>query len=126
MRFDILTEMVAKDPAAEAELKNFAARWEADGVDTWMFLDGKDITLSKIKIKPEMRGLGIGSRFMRELTGFAGERGYRILLSPSTAFGGTSVDRLKRFYSRFGFKPNAGRNKDFTTRETMIWDSADK
>ena len=41
-------------------------------------------------------------------------------LSPSTDFGASSVSRLTKFYRRFGFKPNKGRNKDFRTRDTML------
>lgn len=122
MNFTKLHEKLHVNPEAEAELEKLTSKWKADGVDTWIFLDDNDITLSKIKIPPEMRGLGLGTQVMKELIDFADKRNLRILLTPSTAFGATSVGRLEKFYSRFGFKKNAGRNKDFTTRETMIRD----
>ena len=36
-----------------------------------------------------------------------------IILTPSDSFGATSILRLKKFYKRFGFVENKGRNKDF-------------
>jgi len=34
----------------------------------------------------------------------ADELGIPVFLTPSTSYGGTSIDRLRRFYQRFGFK----------------------
>jgi hypothetical protein len=56
---------------------------------------------------------------MEDLTALADHYGLRITLSPATDFGGTSVDRLTRFYRRFGFVSNKGRNKDFRIGTTM-------
>lgn len=80
--------------------------------------NGNYVTLNKI-VANEF-GNGYGSRFMEELTKIADENGWVLALTPDISFGGTSVNRLKNFYKRFGFKPNKGRNTDFNTRESMI------
>ena len=56
---------------------------------------------------------------MADLTAIADENGLPFALSPSGDFGG-SVGRLKDFYSRFGFVPNKGRNKDFRISESYV------
>lgn len=80
------------------------------------------ITLNKIVVPKEKRGQGHGSAAMRNLTKHADEHKKRIVLTPDTSFGGSSVSRLKKFYKGHGFKDNKGRSKDFTTRHTMIRD----
>jgi len=45
--------------------------------------------------------------------------GMLLTLSPSTDFGASSKERLKRFYRRFGFVSNKGRQKDFTLFDSM-------
>jgi len=84
-----------------------------------LFETDKDISLSKIVVPKETRGKGIGTSAMEEIINYADINNKRILLTPSTDFGGTSVDRLKDFYKGFGFVENKGKNKDFTTKETM-------
>lgn len=66
------------------------------------------------------RGQGNGTRFMEDLSRMADERGWTLALTPDTSFGASSVSRLKKFYKRFGFKDNKGRNTDFYTSESMI------
>lgn len=80
---------------------------------------GDDITLSRIIVPKESRKQGIGSKAMQELIDYADANNKRILLTPSTDFGATSTERLKEFYKEFGFVENKGKNKDFTTKETM-------
>ena len=79
----------------------------------------KAIDLSRIVVPKELRGKGLGSSVMQDLIDYADETGKQVRLSPSSDFGG-SPTRLKKFYKEFGFVENKGRNKDFTTRETMI------
>ena len=81
------------------------------------------INLSRIVVPKEQRGTGVGSGIMKQLVDYADATGSRITLTPSTDFGGTSVSRLKDFYKQFGFVENKGRNKDFSTRETMYRES---
>lgn len=79
-----------------------------------------DILINAIEVDGQNRGQGIGTKIMKDIIEFADAKGRRILLSPSTDFGATSVSRLNAFYKRFDFVHNRGKNKDFTTRETMI------
>lgn len=79
----------------------------------------KAIDLSRIVVPKELRNQGVGSNVMQDLINYADETGKQIRLSPSSDFGG-SPTRLKKFYKQFGFVENKGRNKDFSTRETMI------
>lgn len=77
------------------------------------------ITLSRIEVPKETRGKGIGTEAMQDLTSYADESDKVIALSPSVDFGGTSVERLKRFYKKFDFVENKGKNKDFSISESM-------
>lgn len=79
----------------------------------------KAIDLSRIVVPKEMRGQGVGSSVMQDLIDYADQTGKQVRLSPTSDFGG-SPTRLKKFYKEFGFVENRGRNKDFSTRETMI------
>jgi GNAT superfamily N-acetyltransferase len=70
-----------------------------------------------------MRSQGVGTKAMEELIAYADQLGKRITLSPGLpddAQGTTSRSRLVKFYKRFGFKENKGRNRDFSTRDGMI------
>lgn len=77
------------------------------------------ITLSKIVVPKQGRGKGLGSEVMRDLIKYADATNQTIKLSPSKDFGGSSVERLKSFYKRFGFVENKGRNKDYAISESM-------
>lgn len=78
----------------------------------------KDINLSRIVVPKEMRNQGVGTQVMSDLSDYADSIGKRITLTPSSDFGG-SVPKLKTFYKELGFVENKGKNKDFSTRETM-------
>ena len=71
------------------------------------------IELNRFVIPKELRKQGIGSQFMKALIQFASINKSLITLTPSDSFGATSILRLKKFYKRFGFVENKGRNKDF-------------
>lgn len=91
------------------------------GVETSIYEQPNgDILLGKIDVDDDMQGQGYGTKAMNEIARYADANGLRVLLSPSTDFGASSVGRLKKFYKRFGFVENKGRNKDFTTKESMI------
>lgn len=90
------------------------------------YLDGIDIyekddslVLAKIVIKDEFRDTGIGSKVMEDLISYADKNNKIIVLTPSSNYGGNK-NRLIKFYQRFGFKPNKGRNKNFEFRDAMI------
>jgi len=75
--------------------------------------------LHSIIVPKEKRGEGIATAVMNEITNWADEREYILVLDPSPDFG-SSVSRLKKFYHRFGFVANKGRKKDYRSRATMI------
>jgi predicted GNAT family acetyltransferase len=77
------------------------------------------ITLSRIEVPKEMRGTGMGTQALQDLSQYADQSAKTIALSPSKDFGASSVSRLKDFYKRFGFVENKGKNKDFSISETM-------
>jgi GNAT superfamily N-acetyltransferase len=79
----------------------------------------KGYTLSKIIVPKDERKQGLGEAVMNELIKQADNEGALIKLTPSTDFGATSTSRLKKFYKKFGFVENKGRNKDPKIRETM-------
>jgi len=78
--------------------------------------------LGRIQVPKDQQSSGVGSQVMNDLIAAADAEGAKISLTPDTSFGGTSVSRLKDFYKKFGFVENKGRNKDFSTRNTMYRD----
>ena len=81
----------------------------------------KRIYLTGFMVPYNMRGTGIGTSFMNDLTSLADQHGYKLTLTPSSSYGG-NVNRLKDFYQRFGFVFNKGDNRDFTHKEYMYRD----
>jgi len=77
------------------------------------------LEVSALVVPSEQRGSGVGTRVMRELIAEADRRGVPIALTPDAAFGGSKA-RLARWYKGLGFRPNAGRARNFMTRETLI------
>jgi len=62
-------------------------------------------------------GGGAGTAAMQDLVNYADKNGQLIYLSVAEkdrSTGTTSKSRLKKFYKRFGFVDNRGRNKDFS------------
>ncbi len=85
--------------------------------NVWMYEKDNYIKLDTIRIKKELRKQGIGTQFMNDLIGYADQEGKIIGLTPSDAFGASSIARLREFYRRFGFKPN---KSHMQYMETMI------
>lgn len=77
------------------------------------------LILSRIVVKDEFRGTGIGSKIMEELTNYADKNNQIVALTPSGDFGGNK-NRLIQFYKSFGFKHNKGQYKHFGFRDSMI------
>lgn len=93
-----------------------------------LFLSEKSngsIEISMIEVPKEMRKQGVGSSAMQDLIDYADKNQKRLELTPGLEDankGTTSKQRLKKFYKRFGFVENKGRNKDFSTMSGMIRD----
>ena len=84
--------------------------------------DRKDavLKLEAIVVPKNGRGLGVGTKILKEIEDFADLHDCTVVLSPSKDLGASSVGRLKTFYGRFGFVSNSGKNKDFQFTEAMI------
>ena len=80
----------------------------------------KGFELGRIEIPEAERSSGLGTAVMNDIIKMADDQGAVISLTPDKSFGGSSVSRLKKFYKQFGFVENKGKNKDFSTRNTMI------
>lgn len=79
--------------------------------------NGDYLELSTIVIPKDKRKMGIGSEIISKLKKYADEVKKDIYLTPDTSFGGTSFQRLARFYKRMGFK----RNKDQSKSHFMVY-----
>lgn len=81
-----------------------------------------DVEIGHIETPKGKRGTGIGTRAMQDILAYADGIGARLILTPASrddGFGTTSRARLVKFYKRFGFVQNRGRNKDFTIMDGM-------
>jgi hypothetical protein len=76
------------------------------------------IELSKIIIPEMKRDFGKGSKVMKEFLEIADKSGSTVTLTPSKDFGG-SVTRLKKFYKKFDFVENRGKNKNYEISDSM-------
>jgi GNAT superfamily N-acetyltransferase len=115
-----LTAPFSVSSSLDFDFKSLVERYLDLGliVDLWQmpeFLDLKTLVVPKA-----LRGQGLGSKFMTELSKLADSKQLTIFLTPSKDFGATSVERLKQFYRRFGFHPNTGKYKDFRSWNGMV------
>lgn len=108
----------------EQALKELEAGWARLGVEVDASISTdtygrRNLHLSRLVIEKSQRGQGLGTKAMEDLVALADRYGMLTTLSPSTDFGGSSKERLKKFYRRFGFVSNKGRHKDFTLYDSM-------
>jgi ribosomal protein S18 acetylase RimI-like enzyme len=92
---------------AGADLQGFSIELQPNG----------DLFLESLIVDRGAQRTGIGTAAMQELTRFADLNGRRITLTPAhrNEIGQgepTSTGRLVKFYKRFGFVENAGRNRN--------------
>lgn len=83
-------------------------------LDLWD--SGDYLELGRLVIPKNKRGTGLGSEIMQKIIDYADQAKKDIRLTPTTDFGATSVARLKKFYSRFGFE----KNRDLKYMDTMV------
>lgn len=113
-----------QSPVTADEIEALETRLEKDlGLKTLsLFLSRGNLRVNLITVERGEQGKGKGSQAMREIVAFADERNLRVVLSPAQPDdhqGTTSRARLVKFYKRFGFVENKGRNKDFSISEGM-------
>lgn len=87
------------------------------GLKLWIS-DRDDYSVLDQIVVPQ-RNRGTGTEVMQALVDEADRQGLTLALSPSEDYGG-SYARLRRFYRRFGFTPNAGRSIDYEIGEDMV------
>jgi hypothetical protein len=109
---------VAEDANTLADVRD---AWDAAGIKNFISERNGVIHLSQIVVPKDARSSGKGTAAMRQLVGYADRSSQRIVLSPSTDFGGSKA-RLVEFYKRFGFVENKGRSKDYEVSESMYRD----
>ncbi|AUR96762.1 N-6 adenine-specific DNA methylase [Vibrio phage 1.232.O._10N.261.51.E11] len=100
---------------------------EIDGVKTIsLYMSNRGVLkLNTIIIDKEKRKSGVGTDVLNRITSFADKHGVQTTLSPAIQDdfqGTTSRTRLIKFYKRFGFVENKGRNKDFAISDAMYRD----
>jgi predicted GNAT family acetyltransferase len=83
-----------------------------------LYDNGQYLTLDKIEIPKDKRGQGIGSEIIKSIIDYADSNNRPIYLTPSKDLGATSVDRLEKFYKKFGFKNKD--KSDFSSRDRMV------
>lgn len=109
-------------PIIDAFEKGIQSKYK-DSVDTFdLHLTRQHrIDLSYIIIKKEARKSGVGSKIIQELCDFADKHNVTIILklAHKEKGGTTSQARLMKFYKRFGFVENKGRNKNWDFMDTM-------
>jgi GNAT superfamily N-acetyltransferase len=111
---------LADDPSGWQNLRNkLLDQYPGSEISAVYDNDKKVLKVYKIAVAKNLRGKGFGSEIMDSIADWADSVQALIVLTPSTDFGGTSVNRLRRFYKRFGFVDNAGRKKDFSVSDTM-------
>lgn len=89
-------------------------------VEIWIHENNLGIlVLDKIVVDAARVGEGKGTRVMNKVIVFADAHQKTIVLTPSSSFG-RFVVRLRVFFRRFGFLPNAGRRKDYQISDTSV------
>jgi predicted GNAT superfamily acetyltransferase len=66
------------------------------------------------------RNQGLGTKFFKELVALADLANCPLALTPDASYGDWKETDLERFYERFGFVKNIGKNRDFSTNHTMV------
>ncbi len=93
-----LTDLQKSYPYVDLEFKN---------IDNCMIL-------SKILIPLSDRNLGIGTVILTMFTEYCDKHGNIAMLTPEKIDSKTNMKRLYKFYKKFGFKLNRGKNKDYS------------
>lgn len=102
----------------QPKMADVLAQWDDAGIQHTVSESDDRITVSKIVVPEDKRGAGAGTSAMQALVAYADAVGKHIVLSPASDFGGNKA-RLVQFYKRLGFVQNKGRNRAFSTSESM-------
>lgn len=108
----------AFEQTAKPSLDDLRGQLDQAGVTHSLSEKNGVITLSRIEVPEAERNTGKGTDAMQKLVDYADRTGQHIALTPSSDFGGNKK-RLTAFYKRFGFVENKGKNRAFSTYESM-------
>ena len=78
------------------------------------------IYLDFILIAENCRNSGLGTKFMKQFVALADLVNCPLALTPDISYGAPDEITLENFYKRFGFINNIGKDRDFSTMQTMI------
>mgnify|MGYP000381964493 CR=1 FL=1 len=81
---------------------------------------GNYLQIDQIIVPTDLRNTGIGTNVIKNILKYADENLMKVSLTPSSDYGGNK-NRLNKFYQSLGFVKNSGKNKDFETRDTLIY-----
>lgn len=87
-----------------------------DDISLELWDNGSRLELETIVIPKNLRGMGYGTKIMNEIIQYSDNVNKPIFLTPAVTYGGTSIGRLVKFYSRFGFK----KNKDLSVSHYLV------
>ncbi len=114
-----LIEALYRDPKADPALLDavqaLTDQAEADpAIETFTLQvpHGRWLELNQIRVKPEARNQGVGSKYISAVKALAKQFGLKVILGPE-ADRGHKAD-LERFYRGHGFAPHKGRNRDYS------------
>ncbi len=77
------------------------------------------IEIGLIRIYSRFQGKGVASDIMKQVIDYADSTNRVVHLTPTDEWG-SDKKRLTEFYSTFGFVKNAGSNKDYRIKDTML------
>ena len=83
------------------------------------FEDVSSIEFNQVVIYSSFRNSGIGTDILNTVTDYADRVNKLVTLTPADDYG-SDLKRLKKFYQRFGFVFNKGKNRNFKYRDSMI------
>lgn len=110
-------------PTREAVCERLTAQFARDFPGTRVSIAARKmspvIVIDVIVVPQGQRRQGTGTRIMQAIIEAADANGITLACDPSTDLGGTKTG-LMRFYRRFGFRPNKGRNADLSITGAMI------
>ncbi len=82
--------------------KPLISKWRELGVDLSIFGSDTQANIYILEVPEGMRGQGIATKVMKEVVNLSDYHNITLTLTPSDEFG-SDYNRLKDFYSKFGF-----------------------
>jgi predicted GNAT family acetyltransferase len=106
-------------PGTVSQIKGVTKKITDDPVRIETSKRGDVLEISRIETPDNLRGQGLAEQKLQQLVNQADADGTTLALTPTDAFG-AKKSKLEKWYRRHGFVPNKGRNKNWTTKESMI------